>query len=132
MIQAGKEVLRDQIVHSVLTARRISKRDLLSTCRDEDLVLARKDIACSLKRAGFGVRHIGRILNRDRATVEHYLGLRLSTRAALPNSINRFPEDVRDIVSAIAQSEGTTPAEIVTQWITERARMELGQQRSAA
>lgn len=132
MTSPGKEIIRDQIIHSVLTARRISKRDLLSKCRDEDLVLARKEIAISLKKAGFGIRHIGRILKRDRSTVEHYLGSRLRTSALLPNSINRFPEDVRAIVAAKAQSEGTTPAEIVTGWITERARMELGQHRSAA
>ncbi len=132
MIKTDREMLRDQIISSVITPRRITKADLLGTCREEDLVSARKAAAIALKRAGFGIRHIARILHRDRSTVEHYLGLRVNARAALPNSINRLPDDVRSILLAKAKYEGTTPAMIVTEWITERARMELGQHRSAA
>ena len=126
-----KELLRDQIISRVLIAHRISRADLLGKCRDADLVAARKAIAHSLRAAGFGLRHIGRILKRDRSTVEHYLGSRLKTCVMLPNSLNQFPEDVRDTVAAIAMAERTTPAVIITEWVTERART-LGQQRSAA
>lgn len=132
MSHPSKEILREQIISRVLIAHRICRSDLLGKCRDADLVAARKAIAHSLKAAGFGVRHIGRILHRDRSTIEHYLGARVRVCMTLPNSLNIFPDDVRAAVAAVAMSERTTPAVVITEWITERARMELGQQRSAA
>lgn len=128
----SKDEIRDRIIHSVLVAHGISRADLLSTCRDSDLVMARKSAARSLRAAGFGTYHIGRILRRDRSTIEHYLGFRVRARASLPNSVACFPDDIRSVIWAAADAECTTPAAIVTQWITERARMETNQQRSAA
>lgn len=127
-----KDEVRERIIHSALVAHRISRADLLGKCRDADLVMARKAVARSLKAAGFGVYHIGRILKRDRSTIEHYLGRRAHAHASLPNSVGCFPDEIRSVIWAAADAECTTPAAIVTQWITERARTELGQQRSAA
>jgi hypothetical protein len=128
----SKEQVRDRIIANTLAAYSISKADLLGMCRDSDLVVARKSVARSLKAAGFGVCHIGRILNRDRSTIEHYLGFRHPARASLPNSVSCFPDDVRRAICDAADNECTTPAAIVTQWVTDRARMEISQQRSAA
>lgn len=128
----SKAETRDSIIHSTLAAHGISKADLLGLCRDADLVVARKSAARSLKAAGFSVCHIGRILNRDRSTIEHYLGFRHPARASLPNSVSCFPDDVRRVICEAADNGCTTPAAIVAQWVTERARMELQQHRSAA
>jgi hypothetical protein len=128
MSHHGKELLREQIVSRVLIAHRISRSDLVGKCRDADLVAARKAIAHSLRAAGFGLRHIGRILHRDRSTIEHYLGARVRVCMMLPNTLNKFPDDVRDAIAAIALAERTTPAVIITEWVTERARMQIAQQ----
>jgi hypothetical protein len=124
MNQTTKEVLREQIISRVLTAHRIARSDLLGKSRDADLVAARKAIAHSLNASGFSMRGIARALNRDRSTIEHYLGFRVKTCMALPNSLNRFPDDVIQIVSDFARAERTTPAVIITEWINERARFE--------
>lgn len=124
MSRTDRELVRDRIINRVLTAHRISKADLLGKSRDADLVMARKAIAHSLKAERFSVRHIGRILHRDRSTIEHYLGMRVDSSMLLPNSINCFPEDIREAITSVARSERVTPAVIVAEWITERARFE--------
>ncbi|MET4210503.1 hypothetical protein [Bradyrhizobium sp. LA2.1] len=118
------EAIRDRVISRVLAAHRISKRDLLGECRDSDLVMARKAIAHSLRAERFSVRHIGRILHRDRSTIEHYLGMRVDVSMVLPNSINCFPTEVQDAITAAARSQRMTPAVIVAEWITERALFE--------
>lgn len=124
MTMTTKELRREQIIDSVLRAHRISRADLLSACRDADLVSARKAIAHALRNAGFSIRRIGKALNRDQSTIDHYLGYRSKFSLALPNSLKCFPEDIRELIVSLAKASGTTPGAIVTEWITERARFE--------
>lgn len=128
-----KAVLRKQIIADVLRNHRLGRVEFFGRSRFDELCAARKDAARRLRDAGFTTGHIARILRRERTTILHYFGEAMAQRKRIHNQNYRLLEslaaEVREAILQIAEIEHTTPAAVVREWLSERAKYELDEKR---
>lgn len=125
-----KEKLRREIVMDVLHKHGVTMDELLSRSRRTKFVDARVEIAARLYDLNFPIRRIGHLLDRDHSTVAYWLVRRRGGR--IPQAVSPLPIEVRHHIENLAVEKRTTPTRVIIEWITERARIEIGQERSAA
>lgn len=130
MITSARERKRHEIVLDVLHRHGVTMDDLTSRSRKAEFVDARVEIASRLVDLQFSYSRIGKILHRDHSTVAFWINHRRGGR--LPQNINPIPPDVRHCIEGVAAQKRTTAKQVVIEWLTERARFELEQARSAA
>lgn len=130
MITSAKEKKRHEIVLDVLHRHGVTMDELISRSRKEKFVDARAEIASRLADLSFSYNRIGKILHRDHSTVAHWLNHRRGGR--LPQNLSPIPSEIRHCIEGIAAQRRTTAKQVVIEWLTERARFELEQARSAA
>jgi hypothetical protein len=120
--------LRRKIICDVALKHGVTLDDLRGRRRTSELMDARIDAATQLSVAGFPATRIGQLLRRDHTVILYYLKCSNSGARKLRNmpvAVKSLPQEAREAIIEIARCQQTTPAMIVTEWLTERAMYEV-------
>jgi hypothetical protein len=116
------------IIKAVLLDRGLCAEDFFSQLRLKHLVDARKDAARRMRDHGYAAIFIARKLKRNHTTVLFYLDEARQQRKRAKGfelwMLGKFAPHAAEVVKAVAQAEGKQPADVIAEWVAERAEYE--------
>lgn len=114
------------IIRDVLTKHGMTHDELIGDSRYRAFYLARVEVAKALQAAGVKPLRIAKILNKDHSTVNYYLDPDRRGDRMRRDIVQRgLPAEVVQHIAATAKARRITKAEVVRQWVLERAQVEM-------
>jgi chromosomal replication initiation ATPase DnaA len=121
------------IIRAVLAERNVAAEDFFSSCREQQLVEARVQVAQQLMAAGYALSSIAKAMKRHHSTILYYLPEFRAARSIAHHRIVRLmANDARAALEACVKAEGIPFDLLIAQWVAERALHEVSAKARAA